>query len=252
MDISTANYILQCCKFLNKNFINSKLTLICEKIDQLVLADVYSAFSAIQDALTTDNEKTRNIRLIFAEEKLLKTTGLDINLVTGDYKNIFLISLSHYGLAFICSLRRDTITSARHALRAFLYDTRTTRNELTPELYLKLFKNQCDYILMEKANEIKNIKDKDYTWELISNNVLLSLGKKPVSLVHGLNSLSRFLSGDKEGSQKSLQKALIVRYHKSVNKELLQAYEIEDINEKFERIIDEKCKNLCLCMLNET
>ncbi len=52
-----------------------KLDQVASKQDQLISREIKAAYSALQDALLTSNPTTRDRRLAFAEDNLLKNTN---------------------------------------------------------------------------------------------------------------------------------------------------------------------------------
>jgi len=133
--------------------INSKLNELLKKSDQLIFREILSAFDALNDAISTNNEQTRKIRLDFAEKTLLNNTNLDISLDTAGFSNSYLVALVNYGLAFVCSLREDQLIASRHLIKMFEVSPRTARKELAPEIYEKLFKQKCEEILAQENYE---------------------------------------------------------------------------------------------------
>lgn len=129
--------------------------LLSQKIDQLITREIHAGLSAIQDATSTTNEETKQIRLRFAEEQLLKNTQLDFKLETGGKKNGYWMAQSHLGLVNICLVREDSKIAHKHLLSIFVCDPRLARTKLAPEIWKKIFKPECKkvYDWFDEENE---------------------------------------------------------------------------------------------------
>ena len=147
MDPVTIELVLKASKLViessKRDEILGRLNTIQSTLDQLILREIKSAYEAISDALVTNNEQTKNVRLNYAEESLLKNTSLDPALKTGEFYNAYLMALAHYGLAFVCVLRKDNQIAAKHLLRTYKFDPNISRTKLTPILFEEIFKPKC-------------------------------------------------------------------------------------------------------------
>jgi hypothetical protein len=114
-----------------------------QKVDQLITREIYAGLSAIKDATSTTNEETKQIRLRFAEEQLLRNTQLDFKLETGGKKNGYWMAQSHQGLMNICLARGDSKIAHKHLLSIFECDPHLARTKLAPEIWGKIFKPEC-------------------------------------------------------------------------------------------------------------
>jgi len=115
--------------------ISSDLDSLTKSVDELYLREIRSAFESLSDAYITKNDQTKNIRLRFAEESLLKNSNLDKTLTIGDYPSTNLMALSHYGLSIVCHLRNDNQMALKHILQTYKYSPRLASTELFPEFY---------------------------------------------------------------------------------------------------------------------
>ena len=110
MDPATIGLVLKACNLVKGaklsrqiSDIQSKLDIIIAKSDQLIIREIMAAYKAIDDALSTDSDKTRQIRLSFAEEHLLK--NISLNLALTRLTHIFFQSLySNTGIARFFSM----------------------------------------------------------------------------------------------------------------------------------------------------
>jgi hypothetical protein len=137
--------------------LNAKMSEIKSTIDDLVLREIKSAYDCIQDAIDTDNNKTREARFRAAEDNLLKNTRLSPERSTGRYSNTYLIALSHFGLAVICALRGDQKISARHILNLYTSEPRLARNKIAPDVYQELFLPKCSDLLRLHQQQIDEL-----------------------------------------------------------------------------------------------
>lgn len=155
----------QVVEILRERFLEqtAALNLLSQKIDQLVTREIYAGFSSIKDAIDTTNAETKQLRLRFAEEQLLKNTHLDPELKTGSRKNSYWMAQSHYGLMNICLIREDSKIAYKHLLSIFRYDPRLARTKLIPEIWEKIFKPECKEIYNWFDEESKKIENNKYT-----------------------------------------------------------------------------------------
>ena len=125
----------------NQSYIKS----ILEKVDQIFLRDISSAFDAINDATLTNNEAARERRLNYAEEQLLRCTGLNIDSKNniGKYSPAYWVALSHFGLFTVSKLRGDKILAVRHVLKTYLAEPKIARTNHFPGVYRRLFLPKC-------------------------------------------------------------------------------------------------------------
>jgi hypothetical protein len=150
--------------------------LLSQKLDQLITREIHSGFSAIEDATSTVNEETRQIRLRFAEEQLLKNTHLDSNLQTGGRKNNYWMAHSHHGLMNICLIRGDDKIAHKHLLSIFECDPRLARTILAPEIWEKVFQPECKNIYDWFEKEQEEIKASKYAGQVALEKTL-AVGK---------------------------------------------------------------------------
>jgi hypothetical protein len=145
------------------NQIDLKLSELIAKSDQLITREIKASYEAIYDALLTASVQTKETRLLFAEENLLRNTKLNTYLQTENINNNYWICLSHIGLAIICSLRNDKLISCRHILHAFEMD-RMTSMGIFPKFYEEIYRKEVEKRTEEwKVNKIKEIQNKDYS-----------------------------------------------------------------------------------------
>lgn len=121
----------------------SQIQEVLKKVDQLILREINSAFDALRDATLTDNAETRERRLNFAEDQLLRCTGLELNTKIGGRPSAYWVGLSHFGLFTISKLRGDEMLAVRHVLKTFATDPETARASHFPEVYAKVFQPEC-------------------------------------------------------------------------------------------------------------
>ncbi len=186
MDPATIKVIIQASQLLlkavkkdhiTKNLIKIQLKLdkLIQKSDQLILREIKSAYQAIDDARTTSNVETRDIRLKYAEDNLLKNTSLDSTLSTGGCQNTYLMALANYGLAFVCALRGDTQIAAIHLLRTYECDPRNARDELIPALFELLFEPECADTFEWYETELQAVQDQRYALHITGERVTASV-----------------------------------------------------------------------------
>lgn len=138
--------------------INSKLNTIMAKQDEQILSNLKSAYTAIEDAIQTPNKQTKKQRLLFAENALLPNTQLNPSLSTADRPNGHWIAIANYGLGFVCHLRGDDITAAKHFVRMFESDQQLARTKLAPKLYKDYFLPKYkEYIKYDKKSTNENV-----------------------------------------------------------------------------------------------
>ena len=176
----TLNVIFKYKDSLYKEKLQEELSKIQASIDQLIIKELVSAFDELSYAFITDNEETKRIRLNFAEENLLNNTGLNPLLSTGEIPNTRLMAMAHLGLSIISLLRDDNIMSTIHCLRAYEVAPNYARKNLLPEIYTDIFKPKCFDIFVWRSNSKKNIRNINFTSNIIGKKVwgstLLVLG----------------------------------------------------------------------------
>ncbi|MBL8167153.1 MAG: hypothetical protein JNJ50_03310 [Acidobacteria bacterium] len=82
----------------------AKVQILLQKFDQLVLREINSAFDSLRDAEITENPETKLRRLNYAEDQLLRCTGLELNSQIGGYSSAYWVALAHFGLVTISKL----------------------------------------------------------------------------------------------------------------------------------------------------
>lgn len=211
-------------------------------LDQLILREIDSAFDAIGDALITQNEQTRVIRLNYAEENLLRNTSLDSSLTTGNYKNIYLITLAHYGLAFVCSLRGDRVIAAKHLIRCYKFDSHVSRTELTPMLFEKFFKPKCSDIFEWYQRRL----------EAISRNpcAVRVMGGKAVAAAAFVGALAAGLAFGQLGAAHAGRREAQQMWNNST----ASRYQLKDRDNAYTQLelkVDNRCREIALELLSE-
>jgi hypothetical protein len=158
---------------INKGMLNQRLSAIdkhlselIKKQDQMITREIKSAFDSINDAISTENEKTREKRLDFAEDNLLKNTRLDINLQTDEKPNGYWICLANFGLSFVCGIRNDAIIGIKHLIKSFEADA-TLAREIYPDFFATVLEKRTNEIDKKwyDAN-FKTINEKDYSMDV--------------------------------------------------------------------------------------
>ncbi|GAQ84179.1 Hypothetical [Klebsormidium nitens] len=136
------------------------LSSLLQLAEQDVLRDLNSGLAALEDSIESQNEGTRQSRLQFAEQQLLRCTHLDPSLSTGGQPNTYLMAVAHHKLALAGTLRGDRVIAAKHILKCFIADPRAARLELAPDLYQQLFEPRCTDILEWRDQEYNKIAGK--------------------------------------------------------------------------------------------
>lgn len=138
--------------------IDNNLNILNAKSDQVITKEIKSAFDAINDALYSNNNLSRENRLKFAEVFLLKNTRLNPTLETEGRGNNIWIAFSNFGLSYICFLRNDQRLAARHLLKVFVDAPRMARKELAKDIFESIFEPNCRDINfdIERRKQIEN------------------------------------------------------------------------------------------------
>lgn len=158
---------------INRVMLNQRLSAIekhlselIKKQDQMITREIKSAFDAINDSLTTENERTREKRLDFAEDNLLKNTRLDIALETDDKPNGYWICLANFGLSFVCGIRNDAIIGIKHLIKSFEADAVLAR-EIYPDFFVSVLEKRTNEIDRNWYDaKFKEINEKDYSMDV--------------------------------------------------------------------------------------
>ena len=169
-----AKISLECLDVMVKRIADtqSKLTLLLQKTDQIILRDIAAAFEALKDANATRVRSTRNRLLTLAETNFYNNTKLDKTLKTGDHPNTYWMAQAHYGLAVLYALRSDGKMASRHTLQSFVADARQARLELAPELYESMFVPQCRDVFAWHKSEVDRIAHDDFASKIRTNHIL--------------------------------------------------------------------------------
>ncbi|MBW4479966.1 MAG: hypothetical protein KME54_24785 [Tolypothrix brevis GSE-NOS-MK-07-07A] len=149
---------------------------ILEKVDQILLRDISSAFDALNDATLTNNEAAKERRLNYAEEQLLRCTGLNANSKNniGKYSPAYWVGLSHFGLFTVSKLRGDEILAVRHVLKTYVADPETARKNHFPEVYNKVFLPKCGDIKKWYDEKLAEIDKDNYGWRVLGDRALIA------------------------------------------------------------------------------
>jgi hypothetical protein len=151
----------------------SKLTLLLQKTDQMILREIAAAFEALNDAKNaTRIRSTRNRLLTLAENNFRNNTNLDKTLKTGDHPNTYWMAQAHYGLAVVCALRSEEKMASDRILRSFIADARQARLELAPELYESMFVSQCRDIFAWHKSKADRIAHNDFASKIRTHQIL--------------------------------------------------------------------------------
>lgn len=218
--------------------IDNDLNMLHAKSDQIIIREIKSAFDAINDALNSNNKLTRETRLKFAEEFLLKNTRLNPALETEGRGNHIWIALSNFGLAYICYLRYDQRLAARHLLKVFVDAPRMARKELAKDVFESIFEPNCRDINFEIERN-KHIENKRKQLDIENpEGIVLQSAVLGVAMVVG--ECLPFGWGD---DYKNFAENKSVKLYKNILDTILP----ED--EKYERLIDERCSKLALAHL---
>jgi hypothetical protein len=86
MDPFVTTQIIQAAGLVAKKMdeFSERLDVVTSKQDQLISREIKAAYSALQDYLISSNPQTKERRLAFAEDALLKNTKLNLELDTED------------------------------------------------------------------------------------------------------------------------------------------------------------------------
>lgn len=149
---------------------------ILEKVDQILLRDISSAFDALSDATLTNNEAAKKRRLNYAEEQLLRCTGLNANSKNniGKYSPAYWVGLSHFGLFTVSKLRGDEILAVRHVLKTYVADPETARKNHFPEVYKKVFLPKCGDVKKWYDENLAEIDKDNFGWRVLGDRALIA------------------------------------------------------------------------------
>ncbi len=150
----------------------SQLQEVLKKVDQLILREINSAFDALRDATLTDSAETKERRLNFAEDQLLRCTGLELNSKIGDHSSAYWVGLSHFGLFTISRLRGDDMLAARHVLKTFVSDPQTARTRYFPEVYASVFQPECSEERSWYVQRLAEVEGDDFKGRILAAKVL--------------------------------------------------------------------------------
>jgi len=227
--------------------INSKLDALNEKIDQMITRELKSAFDAIDDALESSNKETKEIRLRYAEEHLLKNTRINPSLSSEGRENYKWIALANFGLAYICIMRHDHKIAARHFLRTFLYDPHIARTELLPDIYTAVFEPKCSEIFQWQKEQYLKIDNNNF-------NIDVYLGKT-LAIGAGITAFGVLAGGTlikvptphvarniEQWAERTWNEATIDNNRR---------YAKDQLNIELELKLDEKCKNIAESLIKE-
>jgi hypothetical protein len=191
MDPVTAKVVVACVELIREaakedalskrlDAIESALDRLARKADQLILREIKAAYEAIRVALTTDCDETREARLRFAEEHLLKNTSLDPSLETAGQPNAHWMALAHHGLALICARRDDQATAARHLLEMFVAAPREARRSLAPRLFTRCLKPRCGSAYRWHKKAVRQLQQQGF-----GGRTFLGKAKAAITLIGG-------------------------------------------------------------------
>lgn len=221
----------------------SKIQQLLEKFDQLILREINSGFDALRDASLTDSEETKMRRLNYAEEQLLRCTGLELNTQIGEYKSAYWVALSHFGLVTIMKLRGDDTLAARHVLKTFVADARTARKTLFPKVYESVFLPKCNEVVDWYNQNLIAIEKNDYSSQ-IRLAKWLTAGKAGAKYLGGIWMMTQpntKMAGQEtirqtmESSRKELNDLSPEKFRAEAREKLRAEYEIK---------LDLKCKEI--------
>jgi hypothetical protein len=169
-----AKVSLECLEVMIKRIADreSKLKLLLQKADQMILREIASAFDDLNDAKNgTRVRSTRNRILKMAETKFRNNTNLNRKDNTGGQPNTYWMAQAHYGLAAIYAFRSEEKMASRHILRSFVADARQARLELAPELYERMFVPQCGDVSAWYKSEADSIAHKDFAAKILRKQI---------------------------------------------------------------------------------
>ncbi|NUM33875.1 MAG: hypothetical protein HUU50_04995 [Candidatus Brocadiae bacterium] len=176
------NFLYENRKF---NLVMRQLDSLSGQIDSLYLRDFKEVFKALDDATMTLNFESKNSRLSFAENSLLKYTDIDISLDNYEDTNFSkLIAYANFGLSYIAYQRRDYTLALKYVLLSFIFDPELSMNVLLKEFYDSVFKEKVekkvhDWLITEESARISN---SFYTEKKTLS--FLEIGRKSVKLVN--------------------------------------------------------------------
>lgn len=229
-----------------------RLSKIQTSLDQLVFRELIAAYESLNDALVTDNQETKMNRLHFAEQNLLKNTGLNPALSTSNIPNSRLMASAHFGLAVICSLRDDDVMAATHFLRVYRSDPNYARIILLPNIYSELFKPKCSdlFAWYEKEKEI-----------ILKNNFELEVFGKTAQgvsmyVLAGISAISMLFSPSgmqsmQRGYGFKMSEEIAGRMMGEANSAHFQKLAIEKLDAELNKRIDDQCRELAMNWLGE-
>ncbi len=246
MDPVTVKLVLTASKLViessKRNEIIGRLNAIQSTLDQLILREIKSAYEAISDALVTTSEQTKNVRLNYAEESLLKNTNLDPTLKTGDFHNNYLMALANYGLAFVCMLRNDEQIAAKHLLRSYKFDPRTARTILTPSLYEDVFKPKCSDVFKWYTERTLEISQNECSFRVI--------GGKTMAVALWVGGVGYALAA-KQGAAARAVHTEAAKIWDNSNPAHYRIGDMEDLVLELEIKLDDRCREIALDFLSE-
>jgi hypothetical protein len=262
MDIVTLQLILKAGKLsldaIKKEAMVKQLNILIQKSDQLISREIKAAYEALDDALITSNIKTREIRLNFCEENLLKNTNLDPGLTTGGFSNKYWMALAHNGLAFVCTLREDSNLAAKHLIKIYECDPRLARQKLLPELYVQLFQPQCKNVFDWHEKELKSINESNF----VPMNALVKTGAVAIaigSIVAGfslaLNTRNGFSSSQNSfAGSRIAQGGFKIAEEVWKNSNNIESFRQDARNKLYKQLedkLDERCQEIARSLLSE-
>ncbi len=222
--------------------INRKLDLLNAKSDQMITREIKSAFDAIDDALESSNKETREIRLKYSEECLLKNTRLDPSLPTEGRQNNEWIALANFGLAYICIMRQDQELAAKHLLRTFLYDPRAARTELLSDIYSAIFKPKCNDLFQWHKEECSKVDNKDFNIEIFLDKTVAA-GAGCVAIGAAVIGSSPYLRGLSYFSSRNMGDWAQKKWNTSTSENKRRVAKI-GLSIELESKIDIRCKSI--------
>ena len=247
MDPVTIELVLKASKLViessKRDEILGRLNTIQSTLDQLILREIKSAYEAISDALVTNNEQTKNVRLNYAEESLLKNTSLDPALKTGEFYNAYLMALAHYGLAFVCVLRKDNQIAAKHLLRTYKFDPNISRTKLTPILFEEIFKPKCSNVFEWYDKRALEISRNDCSLRVMAGKAAA------VTSWVGMVAVGFAVPAARGAAMQANNVA--GKLWNSSTPEHYRIGDMEDLEKELELKLDDRCREIALDFLSE-
>jgi hypothetical protein len=139
--------------------IENKLKNIENKLDNLVIREIQSAFKVIEGIRAINSEGMKERHLTDAESNLLRNISLDPKLITGGYYNYFWSGQAYYGLSLIALLRNENEDAARFLLQTFVISPRMARTTYSPKIYQQQFEPYCAGYFEKYNFEIKKVPE---------------------------------------------------------------------------------------------